>query len=268
MECHATHTIQPELTMLELSLLCAFAFFAGLVDAVVGGGGLIQIPALLNVLPTAPAATLFGTNKLAAVCGTSVAARSYLGRVSIPWALVLPAALSAFLMSFAGAAAVAHIPQNWLRPLVLVLIVSMAIFTFKKKDFGALQRPQIIGRRERALAIVIGGGIGFYDGLFGPGTGSFLIFLFIRCFAFDFLQASAAAKFVNIATNIAALFYFIPTGNVLYLIALPMAVCNMLGAYTGTRVAIKHGTKFIRIMFLALLLSLIGKLIYDMFKPF
>lgn len=253
--------------MLDISILCSLAFCAGLIDAVVGGGGLIQIPALLNVFPSAQAATLFGTNKIASVCGTSLAARSYFGRVHIPWGLVLPAAISAFILSFLGAAAVSFVPQAIMRPMVLILIVAMAIYTFMKKDFGAIQRPFEIGTRERVVSVLIGGGIGFYDGLFGPGTGSFLIFLFIRYFAFDFLQASVAAKFVNIATNIAALLYFVPSGKVLYGIAIPMAIFNMLGAYTGTRVAMKRGTGFIRGLFLCLLIVLILKLAYDMVKP-
>jgi uncharacterized membrane protein YfcA len=253
--------------MLDLSILCVFAFCAGLIDAVVGGGGLIQIPALLNVFPTAQAATLFGTNKLSSVCGTSIAARSYFGKVSIPWHLVLPAALSAFAMSFLGAATVSFVPHGMLRPIVLVLVIAMAIYTFWKKDFGAIQRPLKTGTRERVLSVFIGGAIGFYDGLFGPGTGSFLIFLFIRYFAFDFLQASAAAKFVNIATNLAALMYFVPSGNVLYRIAIPMAIFNMLGAYTGSWVAMKRGASFVRILFLCLLVILILKLAYDMAMP-
>ena len=253
--------------MLDISILCSLAFCAGLIDAAVGGGGLIQIPALLNAFPTAPAATLFGTNKIASVCGTSLAARSYMGRVSIPWSLVLPAAISAFVMSFLGAAAVSFVPQASMRPLVLALIVAMAIYTFKKKDFGAIQRPLEIGIRERVLSVIIGGGIGFYDGIFGPGTGTFLIFLFIRYFAFDFLQASASAKFVNIATNIAALAFFVPSGHVLYAIAVPMAIFNMLGSYTGSWVAMKHGAGFVRILFLCLLIVLIAKLAYDMVVP-
>ncbi len=252
--------------MLDISILCSLAFCAGLIDAVVGGGGLIQIPALLNAFPTAPAATIFGTNKIASVCGTSLAARSYMGRVSIPWSLVLPAAVSAFVMSFLGAAAVSFVPQASMRPLVLVLIIAMAIYTFVKKNFGAIQRPMEIGTRERVLSVIIGGGIGFYDGIFGPGTGSFLIFLFIRYFAFDFLQASASAKFVNIATNIAALIFFVPSGHVLYAIALPMAIFNMLGSFTGTWVAMKRGTGFVRILFLCLLVVLIAKLAYDMVR--
>ncbi len=250
--------------MLDLSLLFAFAFCAGMVDAVVGGGGLIQIPALINTFPNAPVATLLGTNKLASVCGTTVAARSYIGRVNIPWRLVLPAALSAFAMSFLGAAAVSLVPQSWLRPIVLVLVITMAFYIFHKKDFGAMQRHQEFGVRERILSVLIGGGIGFYDGLFGPGTGSFLIFLFVRYFAFDFLQASASAKFVNIATNLAALMFFIPSGNVLYKIAIPAALFNMLGSYTGTWLALKRGAGFVRILFLCLLVVLTFKLAYDM----
>ena len=257
--------------MLHLTLLCVFAYCAGMIDAVVGGGGLIQIPALINMLPgtqgTSGYATIFGTNKFSSVWGTSLAARSYVGKVTIPWKLVLPATISAFVMSFLGAATVSSIPQGVLRPLVLFLIVVMAVYIFMKKDFGAIQRPIEIGTRERILAVLIGGGIGFYDGLFGPGTGSFLIFLFIRYFAFDFLHASASAKFVNIATNIAALIFFVPSGNVLYTIAIPMAIFNMLGAYTGTWVAVKRGTPFIRALFLFLLVVLILKLAYDMVKP-
>jgi uncharacterized membrane protein YfcA len=251
-----------ELPMLDISLLCAFAFCAGLIDAAVGGGGLIQIPALFNVYPAAPPATLFGTNKLASICGSSVAARNYIGKVHVAWSLVLPTTLSAFVMAFLGAATVSFVPQSLMRPVVLVLVVAMAIYTFVKKDFGKIQRTMHIGTRERVLSVVIGGAIGFYDGLFGPGTGSFLIFLFIRYFSFDFLQASAAAKLVNIATNLAALLYFLPTGNVLYAVAIPMAVFNMGGGWVGSRVAMKHGAGFIRVLFLFLLVILTVKLAY------
>jgi uncharacterized membrane protein YfcA len=246
----------------QILILCAFAFSAGMVDAAVGGGGLIQIPALFSAFPSAQAATLFGTNKLASICGSSVAARSYFGKVHVAWSLVLPAALSAFVMGFLGAAAVSYVPQNLMRPMVLVLVIAMAIYTFIKKDFGKIQRATHIGKRERVLSVVIGGAIGFYDGIFGPGTGSFLIFLFIRYFSFDFLQASAAAKVVNIATNLAALLYFVPSGNVLYAVAIPMAIFNMMGGWVGSRVAMKHGAGLIRVLFLFLLVILIFKLAY------
>jgi len=250
--------------MVDIVLLCVFAFAAGLIDAAVGGGGLIQIPALFNVLPTAPPAALLGTNKVAAAFGTAFAARSFVRKVVINWGLVIPAACAAFVMAFFGAATVSFVPQSVMRPMVLVLIVLMAMYTFWKKDFGALHTPTYIGIRQKWLAVVIGGAIGFYDGLFGPGTGTFLIFLFIRCFAFDFLHASASAKLVNIATNVAALIFFIPTGNVLYLIALPMAAFNILGALTGTWLAVSKGVPFVRALFLVLLVILISKLSYDL----
>lgn len=251
----------------QILLLCTFAFCAGLIDAAVGGGGLIQIPALFNVYPAAPPATLFGTNKLASICGSSVAARNYIGKVHVAWSLVLPATLSAFVMAFLGAATVSFVPQNLMRPVVLVLVVAMAIYTFWKKDFGTIRHVVQVGTRERVLSVLIGGAIGFYDGLFGPGTGSFLIFLFIRYFSFDFLQASAAAKLVNIATNLAALLYFLPTGNVLYAVAIPMAVFNMGGGWVGSRVAMKHGAGFIRMLFLFLLVILTVKLAYGIVGP-
>ncbi|MBT2372613.1 sulfite exporter TauE/SafE family protein [Pseudomonas fluorescens] len=253
--------------MVDIVILCVFGFAAGLIDAAVGGGGLIQIPALFNVLPTAQPAALLGTNKVAAACGTAFAAKSFVRKVVIDWRLVIPAACAAFIMAFFGAATVSFVPQSVVRPTVLVLIVLMAIYTFFKKDFGTLHKPMHVGTKEKVLAIVIGGAIGFYDGLFGPGTGSFLIFLFIRFFAFDFLHASASAKLVNIGTNVAALIFFIPTGNVLYLIAIPMAVFNILGALTGTWLAIHKGVPFVRTLFLILLAILISKLSYDLFIP-
>ncbi|OWY40650.1 hypothetical protein CEK28_02885 [Xenophilus sp. AP218F] len=251
--------------MLTLGFVCTLAFMAGLIDAAVGGGGLIQIPALFTALPNMSPATLFGTNKLASAVGTLSAARSYLRKVRLPWRLILPAAAAAFIMSFAGAAAVSLIPKDVMRPLVLALLLVMAVYTLWKKDFGARHSPGPIGRREMLVGVAIGGAIGFYDGLFGPGTGSFLMFLFIRFFSFDFLHASASAKVVNLTTNVAALAFFIPAGHVLYQYAVPMALCNMLGAMAGTWIALKKGARFVRILFLMLTSSLICKLAWDMF---
>lgn len=240
------------------------AFFAGLVDSAVGGGGLIQIPALFNILPSEMPATLFGTNKFSSMFGTAAAAHRFVRKVSLPWSLILPAAICAFALSFAGAAMVSHLPKLVMKPVILVLLIVMAIYTLWKKDFGKLHKPAVIGRRERYLAALIGGAIGFYDGLFGPGTGSFLIFLFIRCFAFDFLHASAAAKFVNFATNLAALCFFVPSGNILLQYAMPMALCNVLGSLVGIHLVVKGGVKFVRMLFLILLCVLISKFAYDL----
>jgi len=243
------------------------AFAAGLIDSAVGGGGLIQVPALFNTLPRVDAATLLGTNKFSSIFGTGSAARSFMTRVRLPWSLVLPAAGCAFVFAFVGAAAVSLVPKAVMKPAVLVMLIGMAAYTLWKKDFGKLHVPAVIGTRERWIAVLIGCAIGFYDGIFGPGTGSFLIFLFIRFFAFDFLHASAAAKFVNLATNLAALSFFIPAGHILFGFAVPMAVSNVAGSLVGTHLAIRGGAGFIRVLFLILLSILIGKFAYDLFVP-
>ena len=251
--------------MVELLPLLAAALLAGFVDAAVGGGGLIQIPALFTVLPRELPATLFGTNKLSSVFGTALAATRYARRVTMPWAATLPAAAAAFAASDGGAMAVAWLPRESLRPLLLVLLIGAAIYTFVRKDFGALHRPLHAGGRERLLAVLLGLVIGFYDGFFGPGTGSFLIFLFIRYFGFDFLHASAASKVVNVATNLAALAFFVPQGHLLPVVALLMAACNMCGALLGTRLALRHGSPFVRKVFLVVVSLLIVRFAWDTF---
>lgn len=256
----------PELLSSTMLLLCFAAFFAGLVDAVVGGGGLIQIPALFSGLPRAEAATLFGTNKLSSIWGTSVAALRYGRSVRIEWATALPGALSALIFAFVGAYAVTQVPGGLLRAALPFILAAVAVYTFLKKDFGALHAPLHRGRKERTLAVLVGGAIGFYDGFFGPGTGSFLIFLYIRFFGFDFLGASAAAKIVNVACNLAALAWFWPSGHVLVAMGLAMAAFNVAGALVGSRLAIRHGSAFVRKLFLAVVTALIAKTAIDALK--
>ena len=235
-----------ELVPPELWWLVVIAFIAGLVDAAVGGGGLVQLPGLFTVLPQQTPAMLFGTNKFSSMFGTGAAAWRYARNVRFPWKPVLFAAGTAFIFSFAGATAVSLLPKDAVRPLVLVLLVAMLAYTLWKKDFGALHRPQEIGRRELVIALAIGAAIGFYDGFFGPGTGSFLIFLFVRCYAWDFLRASAAAKVVNVSTNLAALAWFVPVGAIMAKVAAAMAVANLAGAWVGAHLAIKNGASFVR----------------------
>lgn len=250
----------------EIAVLLIAALLAGAVDAVVGGGGLIQIPALFVVHPGESAATLFGTNKCASVVGTANAAWRYARQVVMPWRTILPAALAAFIFSYIGAAAVAWLPKDVVRPLILLLLIVAAVYTLKRKDFGLLHRPAHAGYRELVYAMLLGGIIGFYDGFFGPGTGSFLIFLFVRFFGFDFLHASAGAKVVNVATNLAALGYFLPHGYVLPVLAAAMAVANVSGSMLGTRLALKYGSGFIRRLFLAMVVVLIVKFSWDIFR--
>ena len=252
---------------LWLTLLLAAAF-AGFVDAVAGGGGLIQVPALFAGLPREAPATLFGTNKIASIFGTLNAARRYVRAVTMPWNLVLPAALAAFLFSFAGAAVVAWLPKDVVRPLVLVLLLAVAIYTWTKPDFGVSKRPpRVAAKHTLAVALGIGAVLGFYDGFFGPGAGSFMIFAFVRLFGMDFLHASASAKIVNAATNAGALCLFAPSGHILWALGLGMAVCNIAGAQLGSKLAIRHGSGFVRTVFLIMTVLLIGKIGWDILIP-
>jgi uncharacterized membrane protein YfcA len=246
-----------------LLLLLLAAFLAGAVDAIVGGGGLIQIPALFTIYPGESAATLFGTNKCASVVGTASASWRYARQVRMPWRTILPAAIFAFMFSYLGAAAVSWLPKDAVRPMILVLLVLAAVYTLKRKNFGLEHRPTHTGRRELVYAVLLGGLIGFYDGFFGPGTGSFLIFLFVRFFGFDFLHASASAKLVNVATNLAALAYFVPNTYLLPLLAVGMALANFSGSLAGTWLALKHGSEFVRQVFLLLVGVLILKFAWD-----
>jgi len=254
--------------MFDVVLLAVAAFLAGLVDAVVGGGGLIQIPAMFSVFSTAVPATLMGTNKLAAVFGTAVAAVRYASRVTVAWSTAAPAAVAAFALSFAGAWTVTRVPAEFVRSILPFILVAVALYTFKKKDFGSVHAPLHSGGRERGMAVAVGAAIGFYDGFFGPGTGSFLIFLFVRFFGFDFLSASAAAKIVNVACNMSALIWFGYSGHLMWQLGLLMACCQVVGSLVGTRLAIRHGSGFVRKLFLAVVGVLILKTAVDAIRRF
>jgi uncharacterized membrane protein YfcA len=252
----------------DLVWLCFFAFVAGLIDAIVGGGGLVQLPALFVLLPTNLAASVplvFGTNKLSSMCGTGVALVQYARRVDIPWASILPAGFAAFVFSALGARVLQLVDSDFLKPLILALLVAVAIYTYSRKNLGNLHAPKFMANNERLLAIVVGVAIGFYDGFFGPGTGSFLIFIFIGLFGFDFLTASASAKVINFATNLAAVAAFSAHGFILYDYALPMGVCNVAGALIGARLAILKGNRFVRVLFLAVVSIMIARFAYEQF---
>ncbi len=246
--------------------LCGFAFLAGFMDSMVGGGGLIQLPALFILLPHAAAPTVLGTNKLVSITGTSVAASQYARHVPIDWPAVLPAAGAAFVFSALGAHLVSGVRTQTLRPLILVLLVLVAGYVFARKDFGAIHAPRLSPARQRWCGIGMGSVIGLYDGFFGPGTGSFLIFTFIGLFGLSFLAASASSKVINAATNLAAVLLFGLTGHLLYALALPMAACNIGGSVLGTRLAVAKGSRFVRVLFLVVLTGIIAKFAWDTFK--
>ena len=252
-----------ELLPPELPWLLLIAFMAGGIDAAVGGGGLVQLPGLFTALPQQAPAVLLGSNKFTSMFGTATAAWRYARQIRIPWAIVLPAAAAAFVCSFLGATTVSLLPRDAIRPLVLALLVVMLVYTLRKKDFGALQQSRLPGRHDLPIALLLGGAIGFYDGFFGPGTGSFLIFLFIRFFGQDFLGASASAKIVNLGTNLAALCWFVPSGQVLFAIAIPMALANVAGSVTGSWLALRGGSSLIRRLFVTLVVILIARMAWD-----
>jgi len=250
----------------EIILLLAVGFLAGLMDAAVGGGGLLQIPGLFSLMPSStPVATVMGVNKFASCTGTTMAGFQFVRKIRVPWKMLLPAALLAFAFSYLGAQLVSWIPVQYMKPAMLVIMAGMFVYTFFKKSLGQTVRERALSRREYYLGLLSGALIGLYDGIFGPGTGSFLTFIFVRFFAFDFMTATASAKIINITTNLAALSYFVPNGYIIWAWALPLAAANLIGGMVGANLAIRGGTRFLRYGFMALLVVLIGKFGWDVF---
>lgn len=250
---------------MEFVFLAIAAFFAGFVDAVVGGGGLIQLPSLFSVFPNSSPSSLIGTSKFAGIWGTSVAARNYLRSVSLRWGLIVPSALAAFAFAFLGAITLTYVPPTYLRKILPFVLLLIAIYTFSKKDLGSQHQRRWNDKQELYLGLGFGAMIGFYDGFFGPGTGSFFVFVFVRVFGYDFLHGSAAAKLLNVSCNAAALLWFGYSGNVMWLLGLWMALWGVVGSISGSRLAIKLGSEFVRKVFLFVVTALIFKTSYDAF---
>jgi hypothetical protein len=248
---------------LEIFLVLVAAFAAGFIDALAGGGGLIQLPALFATFPQAPHTTLLGTGKLAGFAGTSSAIARFIRHVKLDWGLLLPAAAGAFAAALAGAWLATGLSPERFRALVPLLLSIVLVYTLVNKDLGRDHRPRALGRGGRWLATGTAGIIGLYDGFFGPGTGSFLVFLFVRVFGLDFLHASASAKIVNAATNAAAIILFGLTGELFWLLGLAMSVCNIVGAQFGSHLAIRRGSALVRKVFLVVVFALIAKTAMD-----
>ena len=251
--------------MLELAIVTLASLFAGCVDAIVGGGGLILVPALFGVFPGAAPATLLGTNKATGIWGTGWATLQFARRVQLPWRALAPAAGVALLGSFAGAWTLTLVSAEGLRKALPIVLLAVLVYTVLRKDMGITHAPSRSGRAQVAIACAIGAVIGFYDGFFGPGAGSFFVFAFVRLLGFDFLNASASAKLLNVATNFAALVLLASKGHVWWHVAAVMAVANVLGSLLGTRLALKHGAGFVRIAFIVVVSALILKTGWDAF---
>ena len=250
---------------MELFFTTFASALAGFVDSIVGGGGLVLLPALFAAYPSAAPATLFGTHKSASVWGTTFAAWQYSRRVQVSWPALLPAAGLAMAGSFVGAWLVTQVSPEFLRRLLPVVLVAVLFYTLIRKDMGRHHAPRFSGRAELLATCSIGLTIGFYDGFFGPGTGSFFVFLLVRWLGYDFLNASVAAKILNLSSNLAALVLFTLKGHVWWHLALPMAIANVAGSLLGTRMALQHGAGFVRGMFIVVVSALICKTSYDAF---
>jgi len=253
-----------------LAFLVVAAGLAGWVDAVSGGGGLVQLPALLVGLPGAPPATVLGTNKLSSIIGTSAAAITYRRAAVTDVGTAVPMALAAFVGSACGALVATHLPGTFFRPLALVLLVVVGVWTIVRPALGEDQDLRWHGTedhaRHRVAAVSMGAGIGLYDGVFGPGTGTFLVFGLVVLLGYSFLNASAIAKVVNVSTNLAALVVFAASGHVLWALGLTMGAANLAGGVIGARTAVRKGSGFVRIVFLAVVAVLLLKLGYDLLR--
>ncbi len=238
---------------------------AGWVDAVVGGGGLIQLPALLLVPGISPVQAL-ATNKMGSVFGTATSAVTYARRVRPDLRTAIPMALAAGLAAVGGAGVATLLPPSVFKPIILAALIVVLSFTLTKRQAGLATALRFSGRRHYGTAVLIGVGIGFYDGLIGPGTGSFLVIALVSALGYSFLDGSAKAKIVNLATNIGALALFAPTGHVLWGLGLILGASNMVGGYLGSRMAVSKGSGFVRAVFVVVVVALILKLGFDVFQ--
>jgi uncharacterized protein len=258
------------LDLITLLTLCAFAALAGFVDSIVGGGGLIQTPALLFTLPAQPVPVLLGTAKFPSLIGTGMGAWQYSRRVAVRWRLIGPAMGVAFGASLAGAWTLTRLPNTLLKPIIFGLLVLVFLYTLLKKDFGQTSRANpaafgSIGPFGHVGLWGLSAVVGFYDGFLGPGTGSFFVLGLVALVGLDFLSASTHAKLLNLATNLAGIVLFWSKGYVLPGLLLPMAAANLTGAFLGARLALRRGNGFIRVFFLLVTGATLLRLGWELF---
>ncbi|WP_114559315.1 sulfite exporter TauE/SafE family protein [Desertihabitans aurantiacus] len=254
----------PDIALHVVLLLVGVAFLAGWVDAVVGGGGLIQLPALLLALPSDTSVPeISGTNKVSSVAGTAVATLTYLRKVRPDWAVVVPLVVAAFAGSALGAQLVRLLPRDAFTPIVLVALVAVGVYTVRRPQLGLEHDVRHSGFASVWRSAAIGGGVGVYDGFLGPGTGSFFVILVVAVLGYGFLQATAKAKLANLTTNLAAIGVLAWHGQVLWLLGVLMAAANLTGAFIGARMALRHGSGFVRRVFLVVVGAMILRLGWD-----
>jgi uncharacterized membrane protein YfcA len=251
---------------IEVALFLAIASgFAGFVDAMAGGGGLIQLPALIVGLPNKELPLILGTNKVPSIFGTAAAARNYFKNIKPDIPLTLSMMGPAFIGSMGGASLAAAVPKDFFKPFIVFLLVAVAIYTWVKPELGMNENLKYTHKKRLAIVALIGLLIGFYDGIFGPGTGTFLVFFLVSGIGYAFLKASGTAKLVNISTNAGAILSFQLTGHIWWQLGLLLAFANVTGAIIGSRLAIKGGSPLVRKVFLAVTFLLIARVAWDTF---
>lgn len=254
-----------EISLEVIVFLILASGFAGFVDSIAGGGGLIQLPSLLIALPNTPPAQLLGTNKLPSFLGTSGATISYLRRLRPDFRLAFVMAVPAFVGSALGANTATRIPKDLFRPIILILLILVALYTWRRKELGLSTNFKYARHHQLGIGSLFGLIIGFYDGIFGPGTGSFLMLILVAVLGFAFMEASVNAKLVNLATNLGAIVVFGYHGKIMWTLGLAMAAGNITGAFLGARWAIKGGSALIRKVYLVVTCALIVRLGIDTF---
>jgi len=249
----------------DILFLCIAAFTAGFIDAIVGGGGLVQTPAGLVILTNEPFSRVIGTLKIPAFSGTLIATIQYARKIKLEWRMLLLMAPLAMISAYFGSLLLTKVSNNFMKPVLLVVLLGVFVYTYFNKQFGIHTEKANSRKRKVAYCILISSIIGFYDGFIGPGTGSFLVLIFVGLMGFDFLRASAHAKFINLATNFGSIILFGAHGQIMLKVAVPMALFNAAGGLFGSRMAMLKGNNFVRVFFLIVISGTILRFAYDVF---
>jgi uncharacterized membrane protein YfcA len=254
-----------DISTLTLIFILIAAFSAGFVDAIAGGGGLIQLPALLISFPDREVAEVAGTNKLGSIFGTSAAALNYRRNIKTDPKLLLAMVLPAFIGSGSGSLLATQISTEQLKVAIVVMLVAVFAYTLARPDLGKVEVLKGAAKRQRTVGAIAGLMIGFYDGFIGPGTGTLLMIVLVAALGFAFIGASAIAKVVNVATNFASILVFGISGSIMWVVGLAVGICNLAGGIIGSRVAIRRGSDFVRKFYLVVTFALIVRVLFDLF---
>ena len=254
-----------DISTLTLVFILVAAFSAGFVDAIAGGGGLIQLPALLISFPDREVAEVAGTNKLGSIFGTSAAALNYRRNIKTDPKLLLAMVLPAFIGSGSGSLLATQISTEQLKVAIVVMVVAVFVYTLARPELGKVEVLKGAAKRQRTVGAVAGLTIGFYDGFIGPGTGTLLMIVLVAALGFAFVGASAIAKVVNVATNFASILVFGISGSIMWVVGLAVGICNLAGGIIGSRVAIRRGSDFVRKFYLVVTFALIVRVLFDLF---